>query len=78
MVTLKNWIAEFEKWAPDVEVVLLHGVAGERAVVSASLLVECEKVVVMSYETTLDSKSFFEKSRFEVRRHQAPRPGRGS
>ncbi|KDD71699.1 SNF2 family N-terminal domain-containing protein, partial [Helicosporidium sp. ATCC 50920] len=62
--TLSNWVAEFERWAPDFPVVLYHGSRPERAAIRASLLSPKAAssatfpVVVTSYEILMaDAKA---------------------
>ncbi len=56
--TLPNWLAEFERWAPDCPVVLYHGSPSERAGLRASRMANSKKietfpVVITSYEIAI-------------------------
>ena len=65
--TLPNWVAEFERWAPDFPVVLYHGSKDERASIRATRLRGGNKigatfpVVVTSYEIAIADIKFLAK-----------------
>ncbi|KAG6840217.1 hypothetical protein C0991_008138 [Blastosporella zonata] len=64
--TLQNWQREFEKWTPDVNVVILQGTPQERAEIIASRLITQDfEVCITSYEMCLIEKSAFKKFSFE-------------
>lgn len=64
--TLQNWHREFEKWTPDVNVVVLTGTREERAEIIANRLIPQDfGVCVTSYEICLIEKSAFKKFSFE-------------
>lgn len=64
--TLPNWVAEFERWAPDFPVVLYHGSKDERASIRASRMRSTKigadfPVVVTSYEIAIADIKFLAK-----------------
>ena len=64
--TLPNWVAEFEKWAPDFPVVLYHGSKQERAEIrkhrmGTKNIDEKFPVIVTSYEITIADIKFLAK-----------------
>ncbi|KAH7886369.1 SNF2 family N-terminal domain-containing protein [Phlebopus sp. FC_14] len=64
--TLQNWAREFERWTPDVNVVVLTGSKEERAELIANrLLPQDFDVCVTSYEICLIEKSALKKFSFE-------------
>ncbi|KIK93086.1 hypothetical protein PAXRUDRAFT_829348 [Paxillus rubicundulus Ve08.2h10] len=64
--TLQNWAREFERWTPDVNVVVLTGTKEERAELIASRLMPQDfDVCVTSYEMCLIEKSALKKFSFE-------------
>ncbi|KAI0066748.1 hypothetical protein BV25DRAFT_1972636 [Artomyces pyxidatus] len=64
--TLQNWAREFEKWAPDFQVVVLSGTKEERADIIASRLIPQDfEVCITSYEICLIEKSALKKFSFE-------------
>ncbi|KAG5641118.1 hypothetical protein DXG03_005971 [Asterophora parasitica] len=64
--TLQNWQREFEKWTPDVNVVILQGTPQERAEIIANRLITQDfEVCITSYEMCLIEKSSFKKFSFE-------------
>lgn len=64
--TLQNWQREFEKWTPDVNVVILAGTKEERAEIIANRLIPQDfEVCITSYEICLIEKSAFKKFSFE-------------
>ncbi|KAI9566285.1 SNF2 family N-terminal domain-containing protein [Boletus coccyginus] len=64
--TLQNWAREFERWTPDVNVVVLTGSKEERAELIANRLIPQDfDVCVTSYEICLIEKSALKKFSFE-------------
>ncbi|KAH7920364.1 hypothetical protein BV22DRAFT_1039935 [Leucogyrophana mollusca] len=64
--TLQNWLREFERWTPDVNVIVLTGTKEERAEIIASRLIPQDfDVCVTSYEICLIEKSALKKFSFE-------------
>ncbi|KAH7909061.1 SNF2 family N-terminal domain-containing protein [Hygrophoropsis aurantiaca] len=64
--TLQNWNREFERWTPDVNVVVLTGSKEERAEIIANRLIPQDfDVCVTSYEICLIEKSALKKFSFE-------------
>ncbi|KAF9225136.1 hypothetical protein BS17DRAFT_750623 [Gyrodon lividus] len=64
--TLQNWAREFERWTPDVNVIVLTGTKEERAELIANrLLPQDFDVCVTSYEMCLIEKSALKKFSFE-------------
>ncbi|KAG6380533.1 SNF2 family DNA-dependent ATPase [Boletus reticuloceps] len=64
--TLQNWAREFERWTPDVNVVVLTGTKEERAELIANRLIPQDfDVCVTSYEICLIEKSALKKFSFE-------------
>lgn len=64
--TLQNWAREFERWTPDVNVVVLTGSKDERAELIANRLIPQDfDVCVTSYEICLIEKSALKKFSFE-------------
>ncbi|KAF8551112.1 hypothetical protein OG21DRAFT_1445699 [Imleria badia] len=64
--TLQNWAREFERWTPDVNVVVLTGTKEERAEIIANRLIPQDfDVCVTSYEICLIEKSALKKFSFE-------------
>ncbi|KAF5385038.1 hypothetical protein D9615_000870 [Tricholomella constricta] len=64
--TLQNWQREFERWTPDVSVVILTGTPPERAEIIANRLITQDfEVCITSYEMCLIEKSTFKKFSFE-------------
>ncbi|KAN0073697.1 SNF2 family N-terminal domain containing protein [Tylopilus felleus] len=64
--TLQNWAREFERWTPDVNVVVLTGSKEERAEIIANRLLSQDfDVCVTSYEICLIEKSALKKFSFE-------------
>ncbi|EGN93575.1 hypothetical protein SERLA73DRAFT_171912 [Serpula lacrymans var. lacrymans S7.3] len=64
--TLQNWAREFERWTPDVNVVVLTGTKEERAEIIANRLIPQDfEVCVTSYEICLIEKSALKKFSFE-------------
>ncbi|KAI6031067.1 hypothetical protein PISMIDRAFT_671647 [Pisolithus microcarpus 441] len=64
--TLQNWAREFERWTPDINVVVLTGTKEERAEIIAERLIPQDfDVCVTSYEICLIEKSALKKFSFE-------------
>ncbi|GMG21289.1 unnamed protein product [Ambrosiozyma monospora] len=64
--TLDNWRREFEKWTPDVNVLVLQGNKEERSELIKTRLMECDfDVCVTSYEMVIREKSKLSKFRWE-------------
>ncbi|KAL4068818.1 SNF2 family N-terminal domain-containing protein [Scleroderma yunnanense] len=64
--TLQNWAREFERWTPDINVVVLTGTKEERAELIAERLIPQDfDVCVTSYEICLIEKSALKKFSFE-------------
>ncbi|KAG5652539.1 hypothetical protein H0H81_004649 [Sphagnurus paluster] len=64
--TLQNWQREFEKWTPDVNVVILQGTPQERQeIIATRLITQDFEVCITSYEMCLIEKSSFKKFSFE-------------
>ncbi|KAI5991718.1 SNF2 family N-terminal domain-containing protein [Pisolithus orientalis] len=64
--TLQNWAREFERWTPDINVVVLTGTKEERSEIIAERLIPQDfDVCVTSYEICLIEKSALKKFSFE-------------
>ncbi|ODV69041.1 hypothetical protein HYPBUDRAFT_160833 [Hyphopichia burtonii NRRL Y-1933] len=64
--TLDNWRREFQKWTPDVNVVVLQGNKEERAeLINKRLLTADFDVLVTSFEMVIREKSQLKKFRWE-------------
>ena len=64
--TLDNWKREFEKWTPDVRVLILQGDKEERhRLINEQLLEENFDVCITSYEMVLREKSHLKKFAWE-------------
>ncbi|KAH0825711.1 chromodomain-helicase-DNA-binding protein 1-like protein, partial [Lanmaoa asiatica] len=64
--TLQNWAREFERWTPDVNVVVLTGGKEERAELIANRLIPQDfDICVTSYEICLIEKSALKNFSFE-------------
>lgn len=64
--TLDNWKREFEKWTPDVKVLVLQGDKEERhRLINEELLEENFDVCITSYEMVLREKSHLKKFAWE-------------
>jgi SNF2 family DNA or RNA helicase len=60
--TLHNWISEFKRWVPDIDVFMFHGDKEKRAELAASTLLPGKfEVCVTSYEVCLLEKAHFKK-----------------
>ncbi|KNC98614.1 uncharacterized protein SPPG_06295 [Spizellomyces punctatus DAOM BR117] len=60
--TLHNWVNEFKRWVPSLDVFMFHGSKPERqAVVQDKLLAQDFEVCVTSYEMCLLEKAHFRK-----------------
>ena len=56
--TLSNWRREFERWAPDIPVILYHGTPDERAELRPQIMTQDSKLkgfttVITSYEIVM-------------------------
>lgn len=64
--TLDNWKREFEKWTPDVKVLVLQGDKEERQrLINGELLAENFDVCITSYEMVLREKTHLKKFAWE-------------
>ncbi|KIW76376.1 hypothetical protein Z517_11122 [Fonsecaea pedrosoi CBS 271.37] len=64
--TLDNWRREFEKWTPDVDVLVLQGAKEDRhALINERLIDEKFDVCITSYEMILREKSHLKKFAWE-------------
>lgn len=64
--TLDNWKREFQKWTPDVNVLVLHGNKDERnEVIKNRLLTADFDVLITSFEVVIREKSQLKKLRWE-------------
>jgi len=71
--TLSNWIHEFRMWAPDVPVVMYHGMPGEREAIFKEMMKKLVRgrptdqfpVVCTSYEIILRDSSKLSKINWE-------------
>lgn len=64
--TLDNWKREFQKWTPDVDVVVLQGNKEERAdIIRTRLLAAKFNVLITSFEMVIREKSQLKKFRWQ-------------
>ncbi|CUM66719.1 uncharacterized protein PRCAT00004399001 [Priceomyces carsonii] len=64
--TLDNWAREFNRWIPDINVLVLMGDKEERANLIHNRLMTCDfDVVIASYEIVIKEKSSFKKFDWE-------------
>ena len=64
--TLDNWKREFEKWTPDVKVLVLQGAKDDRAkLINEHVLTSNFDVLITSYEMVLREKSHLKKFAWE-------------
>lgn len=64
--TLDNWRREFERWIPDIDVLVLQGVKEERQdLIKERLIDEKFDVCITSYEMILREKAHFKKFAWE-------------
>ena len=63
--TLSNWVAEFERWAPDFPVILYHGSKEERSILRSRHMLqrvdETFPVIVTSYEIAIADIKYLQK-----------------
>ena len=57
LVTINNWISEFERWAPGIKVITYKGKRNERPLIAQQLKNEKYNVVLTTYEYILNDKS---------------------
>lgn len=64
--TLNNWLREFQKWTPDVNVLVLQGNKDERAdIIQSRLLAAKFDVLITSFEMVIREKSQLRKFRWQ-------------
>jgi len=69
--TLSNWVSEFQRWTPDIPVILYHGSRQERAEkrmahLPTSTPIKPEfPVIVTSYEVVMADRKFLQKYNFK-------------
>lgn len=64
--TLENWQREFNRWIPDIKVLILQGDKDERAELIKSKVLTCEfDVIIASYEIVIREKSTLKKFDWE-------------
>ncbi|KAJ3383930.1 hypothetical protein HDU92_003874 [Lobulomyces angularis] len=60
--TLHNWVKEFQKWVPDIDVFLFHGMKEERSLLIKDTLLQSKfDVVITSFEMCLLEKQHLKK-----------------
>lgn len=57
LVTIQNWVTEFQKWAPSIRVITYKGKKNERPALAQFLKNEKFHVVITTYEYILNDKS---------------------
>ncbi|KAG7665299.1 uncharacterized protein J8A68_000986 [[Candida] subhashii] len=64
--TLDNWAREFNRWIPDIKVLVLQGDKDERANLIKNRVMTCDfDVIIASYEIVIREKSTFKKFDWE-------------
>ncbi|KAK6885386.1 ISWI chromatin-remodeling complex ATPase ISW1 [Candida tropicalis] len=64
--TLDNWQREFNRWIPDIKVLVLQGDKDERAELIKSKVMQCEfDIIIASYEIVIREKSTLKKFDWE-------------
>lgn len=64
--TLDNWKREFEKWTPDVKVIVLQGTKEERQkLIQERVLMDDFDCLITSYEMILREKTHLKKFAWE-------------
>jgi len=61
VITLVNWVAEFEKFAPSIPVILYHGSVEERAKIRTKRMAKINErspVVISSYEIVMNDRQY--------------------
>lgn len=67
--TLSNWVDEFQRWAPDIPVLLYHGSADDRARIRYEIL--CKPItrkfpiIITSYEIVVRDSKFLQKFNYK-------------
>jgi len=57
LVTINNWMSEFERWCPAIRVITYRGSRSERPLLALQLKNEKYNVVLTTYEYILNDKS---------------------
>ena len=57
LTTISNWSMEFEKWAPDIKVIIYKGKKSEREEMAREVKLEHFNVLITTYEYIMLDKS---------------------
>lgn len=61
LTTISNWTLEFEKWAPDIKVIIYKGKKSERPLLAKIIHSEKFNVLITTYEYIMHDKAVLSK-----------------